>query len=59
MSGLSYPCVCCHTAAVDEYHWWWEGQEIVWKLCEGCCDFAVDMVELFSNLETEMEAWQR
>ena len=61
MSGLSYPCVCCHSPnAEDEYHWFEPGgQEIVWKLCDRCCEFAVSMVELFSNIETEMVAWQR
>ncbi len=59
MPGLSYPCVCCHAPAEDEYHWWHEGQEIVWRLCGECCEFAVDVVEIVSNLETEVEAWIR
>lgn len=60
MSELSYPCVCCHRPyAEDEYHWWLDdGQEIVWKLCEGCCEFAVDVVESISNLEWEVERWK-
>lgn len=60
MPGLSYPCVCCHKrGAEDEYHWFLDcGTEIVWKLCEVCCEFACEMVELFSHIEQEMVAWQ-
>ena len=59
MPGLSFPCVCCHSPnAEDEYHWWLDdGQEIVWKLCDRCCEFAVEMVECISNLEDELERW--
>lgn len=61
MPELSYPCVCCHKGwAVDEYHWFLDcGTEIVWKLCEECCEFAVEMVECISNLEDELERWMR
>lgn len=52
--------MCCHKrGAEDEYHWFLDdGTEIVWKLCGECCDFAVEMVELVSNLETEVETWK-
>lgn len=58
---ILYKCVCCRKyPSEDEYHWFTdEGREVVWKLCGDCCEFACDMVELFSNLETEMELWQR
>lgn len=60
MSQLRYRCVCCHTVATEEYHWYHDsGQEIVWRLCGECCDFAVEMVELLANIEEEMEIWVR
>lgn len=60
MPELSFRCVCCHTVATDEYHWFLDsGDEIVWKLCGDCCEFACDMVELFTHIETEMESWVR
>lgn len=30
---------------------------MTWKLCGGCCEFAIDVVEIVSNLESEVEAW--
>jgi hypothetical protein len=63
MSGSCYRCVCCHAPAVDEYHWWEDdysdGQEIVWHLCEGCCEFAISVVECVANIEEELAAWIR
>ena len=54
----------CDQPGDDEYTYMDEDKQgfavqVTWKLCAGHCEFAVDMVELFSNLETEMVAWQR
>lgn len=57
---LAYRCVCCRTyPADDEYHWWSGDGEVVWKLCGGCCEFACDVVEIISNLESEIARWLR
>lgn len=58
-------CLCCSRPAEDEYHWYEtiraygeeKTVEVVWKLCEKCCEFAVDVVESVSNLEEEVERW--
>lgn len=55
MTGLCHSCQ--KGPADDEYHFFVDGREVVWKLCGDCCEFACDMVELFSNLEAEMETW--
>ena len=62
-------CFACNAPAEDEYHWFESvpalgcEYEVVWELCEKCCEFAVDVVELVSNLddevEREVERWQR
>lgn len=61
MSGLCHQCVCCSKPATDEYHYYEELDfsivEVVWELCEECCEFAVDVVECVSNLEEELRAW--
>lgn len=56
---LMYRCVCCRVhPADDEYHWYTDaGDKVVWKLCADCCEFACEMVELISNLESEVEEW--
>ncbi len=54
---------CCPNVAVDEYHFYevdiWKDREVevVWYLCGGCCQFAMDVVECVSNLEREVEGW--
>ena len=58
MHELSFRCVGCkgRTKATDEYHWFMDdGQEIVWHLCDKCCEFAVDVVESISQLDNEKE----
>jgi hypothetical protein len=30
---------------------------VTWKLCGECCEFAIEIVECVSNLESEVEAW--
>lgn len=53
---LIYKCMCCHRhPAEDEYHWWSGEKEVVWKLCGGCCEFAIEVVECISNLDNEEE----
>lgn len=55
-----FACVCCRKRADDEYHWWTDdGQEIVWNLCEDCCEFAHDIVEFVSEIDNpqERETW--
>ena len=32
---------------------------VTWKLCASHCEFAIDVVEVISNLEAEVEAWLR
>lgn len=63
MSESCFPCVSCRTAATDEYHWWHEDEdgshEIVWHLCDRCCEFAISVVESVSNLEEELATWMR
>lgn len=55
----------CNLPAEDEYHFYsyvpaLEGEfEVVWKLCEGHCEFAIDVVECISNLEEEVREWMR
>ena len=54
----------CNSPATDEYHFYQEVEalgrefEVVWMLCEKCCEFACDVVECISNLEWEVEAWK-
>jgi hypothetical protein len=61
MPELCYPCVCCHKPAEDEYHWLHEDKhgrhEIVWYLCEDCCEFAIEVTECVANLEEELASW--
>lgn len=53
----------CPNPGDDEYTWLQYvpalGREfpVTWKLCGGCCEFAIDVVEIVSNLESEVEAW--
>ena len=58
-------CVCCQAPADDEYHYWetitaygeTADVEVVWLLCEECCEFAVDVVESITYIEEEVERW--
>lgn len=46
MSPLAFKCIACQLPAEDEYHWYTDdGQEIVWRLCEGHCEFALEVSE--------------
>lgn len=53
----------CMRRAEDEYHFFedlWGGQvEITWKLCEGHCDFAMDVVESVAEIDnpSERKGW--
>ena len=56
----------CNSPADDEYHFYQHvpalGREfeVVWMLCEKCCEFAESVVECVSNLdnEEERERWK-
>lgn len=51
-------CHSCNLPADDEYHFENEnGEEEVWWLCEGCCEFAIGIVEIVANIEEELSAW--
>lgn len=57
-------CFACSSPASDEYHFFefvpalGREAEVVWDLCDRCCEFAVDVVESISNLEWEVERWK-
>lgn len=61
-----YDCISCSSPADDEYHYWETispyGKEVtvevVWLLCGECCEFAVDVVESISEIESEVERWK-
>lgn len=51
----------CNLPAEDEYHFYeyvpalgYEF-EVVWMLCDKCCEFACDVVECISELDNEEE----
>jgi hypothetical protein len=55
---LRYSCVCCRNLADEEYSWYTDsGKLVTWMLCAECCDFAIDVVEVISNLDEEVEKW--
>lgn len=51
----------CPNPAADEYHFYeyvpalGSEYEVVWELCEECCEFVYSVVECISELDNEQE----